>query len=118
MSAELGHHTAQALVRNGEATRFKEGNAGGHGRALEGALRRYLEGEVTAVEAAFPLVELGTTRLELMARIHARVALDPSHPHWATALKTAYERVDGSVPKKLEISGELPLKVVVRGDRE
>ncbi len=56
-------------------------------------------------------------REERFAEEVVKVALDSRHPAWKAAASMLLDRVDGAVAKKLELEGELPLKVVLRGDR-
>lgn len=81
------------------------------GRRAEAHLKARLE---MAAEHAPP----GMTALQAVMNSLAVVAQNPSHPAWKAAVAMVLERVDGSVPKTLTIQGELPLKVVVRGDRD
>lgn len=57
-------------------------------------------------------------RYEQLMQALADVAQDPSHPAWPKAMAMVLERTDGAVAKTLKIEGELPLKVVVRGERD
>lgn len=91
---------------------WKPGQSGNpNGRGLEAELKRMLE---TEASERFP----GLTKRQAIAHAALIVAQDPMHPAFGVAQKLVWERADGAVPKKLEISGDLPLKVVVRGDRE
>lgn len=92
----------------GLETRWKPGQSG-NGRLLEAALKRLLS-----------QVEPGSreTRYEAVMRTLATVAADERHPAWPKAVQMVLDRTDGAVAKTLRIEGELPLKVVVRGDRE
>jgi len=74
-----------------------------NGRRMESALKRRLQRASTLEKAVGTIIT---------------VATDTRHPSWAKAMGMLLDRVDGSVAKKLEIEGELPLKVTVRGSRD
>ena len=91
---------------------WKPGQSGNpNGRGLEAELKRMLE---TEASERFP----GLTKRQAIAHAALQVAQDPNHPAFGVAQKLVWERADGAVAKTLRIEGELPLKVVVRGDRD